>query len=284
MPKGIITQFIVAIHELINEQQCVWKSGVVLSKDQTKAEVIEYYGKREIKIRVSGRHKRDLMTIVTYELDKIHDSYKRLKYNKLIPCNCGTCKHSQEPYFYPFERLQKFRADKQERIQCQKSYQMVDVLGLIDDVIGRRELLKVEQQMSGNSLPNYSVTIGGNVRKVIIQPSNPDNNSMTKPYKQEETSKSEYQVTLPWAYRNGMFYLLVFAIVFNTVGIFAGILPIYSLALVIIGTVLFIVIIGVLQLRGDDRLSEKSFVVLTKMVLEQLPLIGNIIKQFQGNK
>ncbi|MEH2421179.1 MAG: COR domain-containing protein [Nostoc sp.] len=40
MPKGIITQFIVDMHELINQQKCVYKSGVVLSKDQTKAEVI----------------------------------------------------------------------------------------------------------------------------------------------------------------------------------------------------------------------------------------------------
>ncbi|BDI19424.1 hypothetical protein ANSO36C_52260 [Nostoc cf. commune SO-36] len=144
MPKGIITQFIVAMHKLINEQKCVWKSGVVLSKDQTQAEVIEYYGKREIKIRFSGRHKRDLMTIVTHELDKIHDSYKRLKYNKLIPCNCVTCKDNQEPHFYPFDILRQFVADKQERIQCQKSYQMIDVLGLIDDVMNRKELEKAE--------------------------------------------------------------------------------------------------------------------------------------------
>ncbi|WP_442948803.1 hypothetical protein [Nostoc sp.] len=287
MPKGIITQFIVAMPELMNEQQCVWKSGVVLSKHQTKAEVIEYYGKREIKIRVSGHHKRDLMTIVTHELDKIHDSYQRLKYNKLIPCNCNTCKDSQEPHFYSFEILRQFVADKQEGIQCQKSYQMVDVLRLIDDVMDRRELLKAEQQKSGDFLPNTSETRRENVVVTInnvIQPSKQENNFMTEPSKQEENSKPEVQVTLPWAYRNGMFYLLVFAIVFNTVGIFAGILPIYSLALVIIGTVLFIVIIGVLQLRGDDRLSEKSFVDLIKMVLQQLPLIGNIIKQFQGNK
>jgi internalin A len=147
MPKGIITQFIVAMHELINEQKCVWKSGVVLSKDQTKAEVIEYYSKREIKIRFSGHYKRDLMTIVTHELDKIHTLYKRLKYNKLIPCNCYTiCKDSQKPHFYSFEILRQFVADKQELIQCQKSYKMVNVLGLIDDLIDRdKERVFVEQ-------------------------------------------------------------------------------------------------------------------------------------------
>ncbi|MFS0517270.1 COR domain-containing protein [Nostoc sp. UIC 10607] len=191
MPRGIITQFIVAMHELINEQRCVWKSGVVLSKDQTEAEVIEYYGKREIKIRVSGSHKRDLMTIVTHELDKIHDSYKRLKYNKLIPCNCVTCKDNQEPHFYPFERLRQFVADKQERIQCQKSYQMIDVLGLIDDVMNRRELVKAERHIDNDILPNPSEIRRENVVVTVnnvIQPSKQENNFMTEPSKQEDNS------------------------------------------------------------------------------------------------
>ncbi|QMS87373.1 hypothetical protein HUN01_07185 [Nostoc edaphicum CCNP1411] len=109
------------MHESINEQQCIWKSGLVLSKDETKAEVIEYYGKREIKIRVSGRHKRDLMTIVTHELDKIHDSYQRLKYNKLIPCNCVTCKDSQEPHFYKLENLRNRLAKQKYDVECDLS-------------------------------------------------------------------------------------------------------------------------------------------------------------------
>ncbi|MGH2412831.1 MAG: COR domain-containing protein, partial [Microcystaceae cyanobacterium] len=75
------------------------------------------------------------MTIVIYELDKIHSSYNRLKYSKLIPCNCVNCKDSQDPHFYTFEVLQKFIKDGQPQIQCQKSYQMVKVSELIDDVI-----------------------------------------------------------------------------------------------------------------------------------------------------
>jgi small GTP-binding protein len=137
MPKGIITQFIVAVHKLIEGQTYVWRSGVILEKDRTKAEVIEYYGKREIKIRVAGRHKKELLTIVNYELDEIHASYKRLRYSKLIPCNCAKCKDNQEPHFYPFEVLRQFVDDRQELIQCQKSYQMVNALGLIEDVLYR---------------------------------------------------------------------------------------------------------------------------------------------------
>ncbi|MDZ8187747.1 MAG: COR domain-containing protein [Nostoc sp. ChiSLP02] len=172
MPKGIITQFIVAMHELINEQKCVWKSGVILSTDQTKAEVIEYYGKREIKIRVSGRHTRDLMTIVTHELDKIHDSYQGLRYNKLIPCSCRTCKDSQEPHFYSFEILRKFLADKQEHIQCQKSYDLVSILELLDTPFDIKVLTNINKPNEQTNLvpeilaiPNQSLNVIANFLK-----------------------------------------------------------------------------------------------------------------------
>jgi hypothetical protein len=84
LPKGIIMRFIVAMHSYIANQKYVWKRGVVLKKDETLAEIIEYYEKREIKIRISGKNKRNLLTIVTRELDKIHNSYHHLKYDKMI--------------------------------------------------------------------------------------------------------------------------------------------------------------------------------------------------------
>ena len=140
MPKGIITRFIVVMHENIYKQNYVWKSGVILNKNKTKAEVIEYYGKREIKIRVSGNNKRTFMTEVTYELDKINNSFKRLKYQKLIPCNCEVCKNIQLPHFYSYETLQKFINNRQRDIQCQESFQMVNVFSLVDDAVDLREL------------------------------------------------------------------------------------------------------------------------------------------------
>ena len=138
MPKGIVRQFIVAMHESI-EAQNVWRSGVIIHKREyphTRAEVIENYGKREIKIRVSGKNKRDLLTVVTHELDKIHNSYKRLadKYQKLIPCNCNTCKGSQNPHFYEFTNLKRRYANRKYTVECDISYEDVNVLSLIDDV------------------------------------------------------------------------------------------------------------------------------------------------------
>ncbi|NEO37599.1 MAG: leucine-rich repeat protein [Moorea sp. SIOASIH] len=163
MPKGIITRFIVVMHQYIDQQEYVWKSGVILTKDKTKAEVIEYYGKRQIQIKVYGKHKRELLTIVAYELDRINAYYNRLKYSKLIPCNCPTCKDSQSPFFYPFERLRKFIADQQYTIQCQESYQMVNVLSLLDDIIGLNQLISNDQQDI-----NKSIQVKGDIQQLFL--------------------------------------------------------------------------------------------------------------------
>lgn len=183
MPKGIITQFIVAMHRYIADQKCVWRSGAVLTRDQTNTEVVEEYGRREIKIRVSGKHKKELMTIVMYELDRIHATYHRLKYNKLIPCNCVTCKDSQEPHFFLFEILRKFTEDRQDRIQCQKSYQMVDVLGLIDDVIGKKEFLEQEKRKGGDFY------FQGPIERVVVQQAERGISIMEGDVKQEKVIK-----------------------------------------------------------------------------------------------
>ncbi|MEM9448103.1 MAG: COR domain-containing protein, partial [Cyanobacteria bacterium P01_E01_bin.6] len=108
MPKGILTRLIVEMHEYIENQQLVWKTGVVFFNGTARAEVIEHYPKREIRIRVSGNDQRLWLSVITHELEKIHRSFDRLQYKPLIPCNCSECKNSQTPYDYPYNRLQKF--------------------------------------------------------------------------------------------------------------------------------------------------------------------------------
>ncbi|MEH2468140.1 leucine-rich repeat domain-containing protein [Nostoc sp.] len=135
MPKGILTRFIVETHPWIEQQKLVWKSGVVLNKDQTRAEIIENYNQREIKIRVAGNRTKELMAVITYELEKIHNSYERLQYKTLVPCNCEKCEGSQTPYSYPLNELRDFLDHSAYLIQCRKSFQMVNVRRLIDDVM-----------------------------------------------------------------------------------------------------------------------------------------------------
>ncbi|MDF5725987.1 MAG: COR domain-containing protein, partial [Rhizonema sp. PD37] len=134
MPKGILTRFIVETHPWIEQQKLVWRSGVVLSKDETRAEVIEHYNQREIKIRVTGNRKKELLSVVTYELEKIHQSFERLQYDTLVPCNCTECKRSSTPHTYTLKKLRKYLNAGEYQVKCDESFEMVDVRRLIDDV------------------------------------------------------------------------------------------------------------------------------------------------------
>jgi internalin A len=158
MPKGILTRFIVEMHGAI-EQQLVWKSGVILSKAEARAEVTELYRyhKGEIRIRVSGNRPRDLLTTIRHELDKIHKSYDRLKYTTLVPCNCPTCKPSQTPHFYRLEVLHKFFDKQLDDIQCQQTGDMVKVRGLVDDLaLPRRDATTGENLRASNPMSEPS--------------------------------------------------------------------------------------------------------------------------------
>lgn len=75
------------------------------------------------------------MAVITHELEKIHNSYERLQYQTLVPCNCEKCEGSQTPYSYPLNELRDFLDHSAYLIQCRKSFQMVNVRRLIDDVI-----------------------------------------------------------------------------------------------------------------------------------------------------
>ena len=165
MPKGIINRFIAIMHQYIYQQKYVWKTGVILNKDNTKVEVIEDYATREIRIRVVGNNKRNFMTIVTYELDKLNDSYNRLKYQKLIPCNCKTCKNSQTPYSYVFNNLLERIANRKFTIECgNPPYYEVQVLSLIDNAIDIKQMISNDKQDI-----NKSFDFQGDIKQLVFQ-------------------------------------------------------------------------------------------------------------------
>ncbi|WP_413175371.1 COR domain-containing protein [Anabaena azotica] len=183
MPKGILTRFIVETHPWIEEQKRVWRSGVILNKDQTRAEVIENYNQKEIKIRVTGNRKKELLTVITHELDKIHRSFERLKFDTLVPCNCERCIVSENPYAYPLNELREFLVDSAYDIQCRTSRKMVDVRRLIDDVNLLTQELNRERQtpvtplqseLDNQRQASFNVIINNHV--------NSESNSMSESY------------------------------------------------------------------------------------------------------
>lgn len=136
MPKGMLWQFIIAVHTYIKEQVYVWRSGVIITKDGATAEIIEHYHSRLITVRIFGKNKRDLMSIIRYEFEKIHDIYHQLEYTELVPCNCTSCRDSDSPHFYDIRELLERVQNKKDRIECRKKpYNMVKVRELLDDIL-----------------------------------------------------------------------------------------------------------------------------------------------------
>nr|WP_300501973.1 COR domain-containing protein [Crocosphaera sp.] len=164
MPKGILSRFIVEMNPYIDEPN-VWRSGVILNKDNTKAEVIENYYDREIQIRLRGNNKRGLLEVITSELDKIHISYHNLKVDKLIPCNCNTCITIQNPYFHRLENLRNLLSKNSQVSQCQISGELVNIYTLIDDTIGRQELNKPNSK----NVINFNINQGDDMNNPINQ-------------------------------------------------------------------------------------------------------------------
>lgn len=134
LPKGIITRFIVAMHHLIAGENLVWKTGVVLERDGSRAEVIEEYSQRRIRVRVSEPAPQLLLAIIDEQLERLHASFPRLQYERYLPCPCIECKDRPEPYSFPLDKLIK-RADKNQQIQCHSSGEMVDARGLVSEIL-----------------------------------------------------------------------------------------------------------------------------------------------------
>jgi Leucine-rich repeat (LRR) protein/GTPase SAR1 family protein len=143
MPRGILTRFIVEMHNLIEScpapapatSQLVWKNGVILTDSRARAEIIEFDDKRAIRIRVVGFQKKALLDCIRHEFHKIHASYERLQYQELIPCNCAICKNTQTPYTYTLQSLLKRLENRKFTVECDESYESVNVRRLIYEVI-----------------------------------------------------------------------------------------------------------------------------------------------------
>jgi internalin A len=134
MPRGILSRAIVKLHKNIEDQRLVWRSGVVLHDQYARAELLELRTDKQIRIRVSGRNKRDLLMQIVRTLDELHRGFPTLQFNKLVPCNCPACIKQTQPYFFNFDALLERLAHRKRTIECNKPpYETVDIQGLLSE-------------------------------------------------------------------------------------------------------------------------------------------------------
>ncbi|MEZ4434627.1 MAG: COR domain-containing protein [bacterium] len=153
MPKGIITRFIVATHDLIADQTKVWRSGVVLRRGEAWCEVVEDYPGREIAVRVVGDDRAPLLGIVDREIERIHQSFERgLRYGTWVPCDCEACRGSAHPEFHAYDTLLHY-ARAGESVKCHRRFQEVDAARLLDRTLPERRTQTREARDRGHAEP-----------------------------------------------------------------------------------------------------------------------------------
>lgn len=140
MPKGLMTRFIVRMHEYIAQNDWVWKEGVVLIRKGVFAEVTEQYGLKEIYIKVTGigiDNRRELLILILEEFDRMHRGFNKIVASKLVLCNCSECIQSDAPHFFKYEVLEKYRRSNIPRIRCELSLSEISVASILEGTFGK---------------------------------------------------------------------------------------------------------------------------------------------------
>ena len=130
MPKGIVRRLIVALHDLIAPDGCLWRNGAVFEYDASRAEVIEHYRRRRLSVRIRGGDPRVLLGMIDRTLTLIHRSYPGIKVEKFMPCDCAKCSTSGEPGTFAVSELLDFTRTG-DPIQCRASRELLDPVQLL---------------------------------------------------------------------------------------------------------------------------------------------------------
>jgi small GTP-binding protein len=157
MPAGVMTRFIVKVHEYIASEygkSLCWRKGVYLKHKTAYASVImkDSLAEKTIEVRVSKKHNsaadRELLFIIRNSLKEVNENFKKIKVDELVPCNCSSdCK-----YQYSYNILCRALENRVNEIQCYESFRKVNVLKLLEGI----EIMKREEGSP------YSITIENN--------------------------------------------------------------------------------------------------------------------------
>ena len=136
MPKGIVSRLIVRMHRFISRPGLSWISGALFERSGTEvlAEVPAKGG--EIVLRASGPERKELLSVISADLDALNNNFHGLKdlVSKWVPCNCNRCSEMTEPEFFEQKRLLQRKIDGKMKIECPASYEDVNVLELLDGI------------------------------------------------------------------------------------------------------------------------------------------------------
>ena len=178
MPFGIIWQLIIEMNMYIKED-LVWQNGLVISINNTVAEVIESVEDKEINIKVQGIEKDDVRAILFHKLDEINKKFKKLKAIKKVPCICEQCTSNNDPFLFDYEDAKKganIKINPNQTIQCKKSFEMVSTDRLLkgyEFIESKRDNVLKDIQSTlhkiDNKIDNLSIELSQNLINEIAK-------------------------------------------------------------------------------------------------------------------
>jgi internalin A len=242
LPNSVISRFIVRMHPSIS-QKTYWKTGVVLIREGNKALVKADLEDKKIFIYITGKEqtRRAFLAIIRSHFDYIHQTIPKIEAKEKVPLP------SRREVVVDYNHLLVLEEKGHKTFVPEGSEEEESVEVLLNGVETEQERReRREEKRRGEKLPQ------------TIPPPAP-----TVPVSVSRNN--------PWI--SGSFFLVTFIVMIIAsalVGIYVSWL---ALPVVLIAGLLGIAIIGGLQLKNDQRLSDESFITLMGESLKRLPLL-----------
>ena len=143
LPKGMISRLTVRQHRFARDPEMAWATGVLFERGTTAVLGQVLASGDEIELRARGPERKELLSVIAADLDALNESFQGLrgKVDKLVPCNCRTCRTEVEPRFYKYEELLKRKERGKLQFECTSDFDPVNVLELLDGIRVEKEKL-----------------------------------------------------------------------------------------------------------------------------------------------
>lgn len=171
MPKGILSQLIVMMHQHVY-RDTFWLHGVLFDNNNTRAIVKEnrFSKNNLITIQVEGESSQRLLTQIATNIEEINSSYTNLKISEEFGCCCDECKGSENPHYFKSETIKRAIKKRKSTIECQTSFEDVDIGKLLGTYIPQDQVRYVmhslEEKIDKILVNTESLRAG---QKVIIE-------------------------------------------------------------------------------------------------------------------
>lgn len=153
LPKGMVSRLMVRQHRFVQNTALAWRNGVLFEHAGAQVLVEAPYAESTIVFRARGAGPKELLTVLSNDLDALNESFEGLrgKVAKKIPCNCSSCLVLTVPYFYDYNKLKEMKSFGKKSIGCgNRPYKEVPIQGLLDGVSSAKS---IEGMLAGAHSP-----------------------------------------------------------------------------------------------------------------------------------